>query len=429
MIEKNKKLFSDDHTEPRWLGANTIVILGNSIAAQDTPVSISGTLPTGCFLWANYMLRQRFDIVHSSTDLFAGYLGAGGETSAQILARIGSVIALAPMYCLLLGVMENDVENNITAATTQSNISSMITRLLNAEIVPIICTGLASLLTSTSVESNLYYSNNAFIRNLPLLNSGIIAIDISHESVDYTQMYPMPLVTDVVSGPHPNELLAYKIGKKIYQVLDSKIPERPIFSNHWLSVANGGDTPDSVVDNPLLLGNAGAIVAPLTGVVCDGWTGNAVGGTSGLGSKVARADLPLLEWQQIDYTGDATYVYGSDYARIYSTQVALPSCGLAVGDDIQAFGEFEFDAGDTALLGAELMVRCVNGATEYYRGFQRNASLIIPIGEDYPAGVIATPKLTIPVGTTTLQIQMRAHAAAIDAAFVSRFGRSIIHKL
>lgn len=408
---------------------NTIAIIGNSIAVQDTPITATSMLVTGCFLWANYMLGQRFDVVSSSTDLFAGYLGVSGDTSAQILNRVGSVIALKPKYCLMLGIIENDVNDGVATATTQANIILMLNALQRSGIIPIICTGIPSLLNDTATKANAYYSNNTFIKELYLNRAGIIVIDISNEFVDYAQTYPKPLATNVSSGPHPNSLGAYKVGKRIYNTLNSVIPPRPIFSNHYLSVANGGDTPDSAIDNPLVRGSSGTIVAPLTGVVADNWTGNATGATSGVGSKVVRADLPLLEWQQMSYTGDATYTYGSDYARIYSAIVTLPGADLAIGDNIQAFAEFEADGSDTNFLGAEIKVRCLNGSSEYFSGFERNATIAMPVGEDFPAGVLSSPKLTIPSGTTSLQLHLRAHASDVNAAFVVRFGRAIAHKI
>lgn len=409
---------------------NTIAILGNSIAAQDTPFNSNNMLPVGCFQWANYIMNQKLVVSYTSTDLEAGYLGIGGDTSTQILARLGSVIALKPAYCLLLGIIENDVENVVATAITQANITSLISSLLSAGIIPIICTGVPNLLTDSAAEANAYYSNNDFIRNLRYTSPGAVVVDISNEFVDYAQTYPKPLATHVAAGPHPNVLGAYYIGKKIADTLNPLLPGSYLFTNHWLSVANGGTTPQVLCDNPLMEGNGGTngTGVAAAGGISDGWTAQALGGGSGVVTKVARTDIPNAEWMQEVFTGDAAWTIG-DYGRCYSAGVPLPNGSVAVGDIIQAFTEVEVDAGDTNLLGLSMSVRAAGAATEHWNGMSYTSSNNTPLDIDYPAGVIASPKFEVPAGTTSIGIHVRAYATAANASFTWRAGRTSILKL
>lgn len=312
-------------------GKQTVVIFGDSITAQDVNGSdgVSGygsSTARGYWAQAQLQLQQRFVLLNNA--------GVGGNTTAQMLARIqADVLAYTPGYCIVEGG-GNDVTNAVTAATTIANLTSIYTALRAVGITVVATTILPTTSANTADEKLVLYTINNWIRGYVSTQAGMILCDWYAYVADPSTGDPATNMTfDGIT--HPSQQGAYLLGSKLAAELAplTYIADPLPFAN----VEVGSVT----LPNPRMVG-----AAPGTNVT--------VAANSGAptltNSKVARTDGVQGEWAQTVATG------GTDYFR-YQQQATVNVAAATTATGVNAINSATVNCGSTtgfATAGATL---------------------------------------------------------------------------
>ena len=347
----------------------SVVIFGDSITAQNTSVSgVTTSLSnTGYFVVANHLLNSKFSFVNS---------GVGGNTTAQILARIETdVIALNPRICIVLGGA-NDLIQGISPSTTIANLTSIYTSLFDAGITPLLCTVPSA---STFSSENDWDEVNRFIINYALDNNTLI-VDFASSMIDVNNtVFPYHPANSTADGIHPNKIGAILMGTTLASVLTQ------VVSSEYTPPASNSNSLN-INGNTLLTGTGGNIEA---GVAPDGWSHFVTGANAQVtwtGSVVDNGDSNSYVITQTN-AGSAT---GG-----LSVTTTLSS-GLVEGDVIQPYMELGISGGvGVETFEARIRIRNSGGTTLLEsRALARTDATAIPLYTQ--EGKILFPKMTIP---------------------------------
>lgn len=355
---------------------NTMALLGDSITALNVPTG--GALQdAGYFNWANVMLGHRFQVV--------AYAGVGGNTTAQMLARLDTdVLSHSPDWCVVLGGT-NDINTGVSDAVAFGNLKTIYQRLISAGVRVIASTVTPSTYLTAGAVTQAWFRLNQRIRQYAQANPAIILADMGSAISDYSTNPPRALANTTSDGVHPSAYGAPMMGKVLADALRPYVPAVPLLgmSNYDVDVIN---------PNVMMTGTTGASGggAAITGNIADGWYVYATTGTITC-SKVARTDgLPGV-WQQLVANGG-----GYEYQETIST-------GFAQGDQIFAQCEFQTNADWSGVSKVYLVLRARDGASATLvsandLGHQGS------IDQNYNpgSGILCTPSLIVPAGTANV---------------------------
>lgn len=424
------------------------VIIGDSIAGQDFPTASGGflqSLSNGLFQAINYRLYNRLNLV--------GVLGLTGNRSDQILAAMPAFLNQFPeLGYAFISVGQNDVAQYITAPRTsaqyKATLVDIIETLTGRGITPILfdITGSAAIITTAGM-ADMWVSCNRALKDVARQYPSVIHLPINNLMSDVATSFPANLASLSDGSFHPNALAAKNIGDMAYSILDPLIPPIDLFDAHYHT---GGTTELNLTTNPLQQ-NTSALTGGTTptGNVASGGLVTVAGTGVGVGSVVANTFAPTgSQWSQVAYTGPASAVNATDYVQALgsSSAISLALAGLAVGDILQAFYEIEFTGTPSNLMGAEMFLNFVGAsgsvtppignAGTYSRSYanKQNNSVapLVALGSVGMArGVLATPQLPIPTGTTAIQLFVRVYpvSGSSSATFTVRFGRNRVLKV
>jgi lysophospholipase L1-like esterase len=327
--------------------------------------------------------------------------GVGGETTTQILARVGTIAALNPKpgWCLVQGG-SNDATAGITAATTIANVKATYDALLAAGIGVI-----ATTVPPHSAAASLTGAGpiNRAIKEYAQTKAGIILVDWYPYLADPSAGTFLVGSDDTI---HPNAGGASTMGRALADVLSVAFPPAD-----QLIAANTDS--QNLIANGMFVGTAGAL-GTSTGQLATSWTSR-FGANAAL-SKVARSDGPLAPWQQVALTSP-----GLTTGDMYVTWPAV------AGDVVVAEVEFEIDSGTlTTLTDLALIVARASGTTIIASANRNAAQTAIGNGAiTWPArGVLRTAPTTVAVTETGfLFVKFSATAG------IARFGRASLKKV
>lgn len=354
------------------LNKNTIALFGDSITEQN---KLSSTNPffhgvKGYFTWANVLLGHNFNVVK--------YSGVGGNTTAQMLARLyNDIINIQdkPRYCLVLGGT-NDCLGDISSASIISNLNNIYDALIENGIIVIACTILpATTINGAPSRRNTMNAVNRWIKLLPQVKKNVIVCDWVPDFIDQSTGNPKSNFT--TDGIHPTHLGAYYLGYKLYSILKDKIQISDILCNSAFDSS-------SYLGNPFMTGNVSGMAT--------GYTAQATGGAVYTASKVASSDN-LGDWQQIAVTTKG---------RVNVNKVTNVSGTFVEGDKVYLQMEFESDDNWDATSYISSNISC------YSAGWASTLVAVLDLAW-YPAdgvydfknprkGVLKTPIMTIPNG-------------------------------
>ena len=404
----------------------TYVAFGNSLAVKDMPGYVSNDLyqyQTSPIVWANQQLNGA---LYGLTNC-----GYSGKTSDEILSHIADVVAQKPKYAICF-FPENDIATGVSTLTggaltstdTISNITTAVKTLLTAGIIPVIGTPLVSLAYNSQAKADHFHAVAAYIRALPYTYPGVRVFEASDLYVDLTATYPQPLSGWTDASVHPVNKACQLLGERIAAQLYDVTPLNP-FPSHF-NASNAGVSGMHV--NPFMTGSGGTIGSNAAGSCPTSLTlsSTRASGTA-TGSLVSRTDGKPGQWAQIAYSGPVGGALG-DYAQLGSTgDRALPS-GIAIGDTIQVYQEFEMDASPTNFAGAAVMVRVSPTMNVFGNGFV-SSSDYTALSKKQTSGVLVTPPFQIKADSAGLRVYGRAYVSAASAAFTVRFGRVGFRKI
>lgn len=209
------------------MGASTVVVLGNSITANNTysGATYEATGQRGYMTWANILLgNKRLDVLNNA--------GVSGENSTQILARLSTdVLAYSPSWCVVEGPT-NDQPSFFTETATIANLTAIYTKLLNAGI-RVVAMSIIPLGSDHPSWSQQLVSRhrriNQWIADYCAVTPGMVFVDAWVAVVDPTQTDADPVsgyYWDSAPAIHPSAKGAYAMGAAIKAALDPLIPAR-----------------------------------------------------------------------------------------------------------------------------------------------------------------------------------------------------------
>jgi lysophospholipase L1-like esterase len=241
-------------------------VLGDSIDADTM-----GWWPSACALTGQRM-----------RNLYNG--GVGGDTTTMALARIANVIYQTPDVCIIGGGVTNDIAQGFAAATTQTNLTSMVTQLRAAGIKPLFrnCPPRGAGVAPYNTDALAIAAVNAHTTWLAgyAASQGLEVFDIYTPLVNpATSLYTAGYSDD---GIHPNAVGSLVVARAFRDNLPKVFKNAAPFD---LTKKNMGTR----VTNPL---NIGA-----TSGVANGWSNG-----SGFTTKDISSAAPAGNWQHFART-------------------------------------------------------------------------------------------------------------------------------
>lgn len=366
-------MVSTAYTEPD--AGVPIGLLGDSITAANDAERRN----RGYWTVADTLLGQLYDVV--------AYAGIGGNTCAQMLARVATdVLAYNPDVCVVMGGC-NDIAGGRTYAQIIADLED-IYDLLRADGIHIIATTSVPSISYATATQKTYFQDlatwvaayvAAHPSDMTYIDTGSLYADANeHPQTGYTW-----------DGVHPTALGGYTLGAAIATAIAGLAPAR----NLWL---DAGDS--RLINSNTAMGGAGGTTSgSATGTVATGF----LGAGNAVFSKVAR--VPSGEWQQMVLNA------GGD-ARLSPPSIDA-TARFVEGDTVVMEVEFESDNDwvDTERFEAFLQFRDSGGGelefrsalyVDSYSGPTLTPAVYLP---RMASGILRTEPTVVPVGCTAIR--------------------------
>lgn len=320
---------------------NTIVLLGDSITARNVSTGMYSS--RGFFVAANFLMRQRFDIVRCA--------GVGGETIEQIAARLETdVYTYNPTYCFVLAGRNNTG----TATDIFNNLKTLLWIPLLAKGITVIAGTITPAAADTGLMRGTIQRVNDAIRKTARATSNMLCVDFARAVTDgKTGLWRTGYSDD---GIHQNAVGAMAMAREVQSVLGT-VPT--LSSNDFY-----GDVYDplSIVANPMAFGaNANGVNGFVTGT-------NVTGTGPATWNVIGTANTPVVctgSQSRGDYIdGEAlqvvcTFGADNDYVRIIPAPLDIYLDRAWASGASKQFGEL---TKPTAGRAAGFQYKCINYA-------------------------------------------------------------------
>lgn len=391
---------------------SSICLLGDSFIERndDAAVGSDTNIATyGIFNLTNMLLQHPFHVLNID--------GVDGSNSASFLLRLSNaVLQYLPKYAYIQGTVNDILSTGAEQTLTQqiANYSSMFSQCNAAGITVITNTVTPFTGIDTAAKRTQYLRFNSWLADVAPSLYDVIVLRNEYQYLNPANLNCQPLAS-ITDGIHPGVSSSFRLAQSnASTLLKYGLGNAPLF--------NGAGSPNSEDDgvhpNPISYGSAGAIGTGVTGSVSTGMGVRVTAGGVAACSKIARADGPG-EWQQVVYTPSAA----NQICEYYTTGAAISLGNAAIGDIVTLFQEFEIDAVSGAnfrWLGAQIYFAGINKTAT---AFPVNGSLS-NIGSSGFRGIIKTPPLAIPAGTTGVYLEGILHGAGASLSTTARFGQS-----
>lgn len=323
-----------------------------------------------------------------------GNAGVSGNTSAQILARVGDVIAMKPQIVTVLAGT-NDLTGSVTFATWSANIKAIATQLRDKSVRVILCT--------IPPRGNTTYLANQLVWNRWLR---AYAQQNNYDLLDFFGLLVDPATgmfaagNDCGDGVHPSQAAHIKMANYAIAQLQTSA-----YTPIQADVATDGT---NLIANPLLTAGSPTPTSWIVGGSSSAdWT-NAL---------VTDADFAGKAWQ-VAFTSAAA-------ATNFRTFTSFQFTGWSVGDVLEVtFKEkVTVSAGITPNPTAGLRFR-----VDFTGG---NPASTVFIGADATVHGVATHtfRFTVPSGTTAMQLNVIVGSIPVGASFTALVGQFRVDNL
>lgn len=362
----------------------TLACLGDSITAANGGGLNKNAL--GFASWACLLSRQR--AVHTPALNF----GVSGENSAQILARVGQVIAARPAICV---VLEGTNDTALSYEQTIANMSATYSALLNAGII-VVAIPITPRSTGTSAQRLKMNRVNDWIRRRRLGTRNLHVLDLTEILGDQAWS---PLANYTYDGLHPQHLGAYYMGKALAGLITSIIPVAPAQAVNSLDVYDATDNPTgNLLPNGIISGTGGS-VGTFSGQMATSFFTNSVNlyGSAVALSKSTMADGKAA--QRIQWSG--AYTGGTPAFQISSNATVG---NISIGDTVELSCEIEVAAGAACNVSLTLYAGWSGGSASA-KDLLPSANYAPP-GEAW-SGVLKTPPIPIANALTALSANVQ----------------------
>ena len=357
----------------------TMVVIGDSLTEQGGFIPAAPQFkPTSAWPWANVLLGQRFEILKNA--------GIGGQTTSQILSRLQSdVIALKPGWChLLAGTNNMGVSGGVAQA--KSDIAAMLNALSFAGIKTILGTippRIGANYTGTIKPDTMEL--NRWIVAQGRTRPNLIVVDYFQALTDPTGNYAPSVFgqNSTSDGTHLSAAGGYACGRALADAVTASGEATPSYRFHPPTSANG----INLLPYPYLNGTS-ATAAP------QGTTVAGAGAASSTWGSQSSTDMPAIPWRVLTVPNGAGAIQIQQNANVGAS-------GLAVGDTVRAYVEFDISNLDQAAASGQqafyLSIKQWNGSS-YTSTDSAMSDYNSP--NDARKGIIRTHDVTVAAGTT-----------------------------
>ncbi|GHG43833.1 hypothetical protein GCM10012320_08170 [Sinomonas cellulolyticus] len=358
----------------------TMVVIGDSLTEQGGMIAAAPQLkPVSAWTWANVLLGQRFEILKNS--------GIGGQTTTQIRSRLQTdALDLKPGWVhLLCGT--NNMGTAGGVATAKADITAMLDSLNAAGVMTILGTippritpSYTGTMKADTMELNRWIVQTARTR------PNVILADYFTALAEAGGNYADPLYggNSTSDGVHLSARGGYACGRALADAILAHGTSAPAQRFHPSVSANG----INLLPYPHLNGTS-ATAAP------QGTTVSGSAAASATWNTAPAKDQPM-PWKVLTVANGAGNMSLQQNANVGAN-------GLAVGDTVRAYLEFDMSGLDqAAAAGAQafyLSVRQWNGSS-YTNTDSAMSDYNSPNADR--AGVIRTHDVTIVAGTTVV---------------------------
>lgn len=368
--------------------------IGDSRTAAGNLGSPLRTASNGAQFWTEALSRGRVQCPIEYN------FGVSGETSAQILARVSTVIACPARIVHVLASV-----NDATGVDSAGNVLEIVTALQRAGKTVIVTPELPRISgwTATRIAQHDAVFNRLRVLNLPR----VYIADPWADFVDYANDVGAVLADRFYDSPpiHPSNLGAYYMGRSIASILNAILPEPSV-----LPRSNAGAYDASVnvrgwlTPNPMVFGTGGSLVGSATGAAANSVTITRTG--SDITVAASKVTSGGKNWQQVAIGGTP-----STNTQRATVSIGIPLASVSVGDVVEGVCEFEVDAASDGVHGPSLEINPVTGTTAAvstnYDTWARGLGYAPNVAH---SGVMRTPPLIVQSGLTSLPLQLIARA-------------------
>lgn len=378
-------------------GANTFTYAspgtdGSATVTLGSVIDRSWNSSRGYWWYANMLLGGRLKNV-----LTAGY---GGETTAQRLLRLDTVIAANPWWVIDWGFYNDIGTSGFTAAVTAANLAAIYARLTSAGIRVIAVTEPplhASGPKWSAANTEYILAVNRAIRSYATVNQNVVVADCYPLLVDATNTTNRGAILsgmDDTDNIHAVGKGQYYVAKAIYNAVNSLIPLNSPLVNCTAEALVTAQGAYNVIDNAPWTNSGGTVTSPATGTAATGITVERLSGSTGacVASVPARADgvgydqqmivtpAGVESWIMRSNTGSAIILglTGGEYRRLI---LSLAVSGVAGSTLLACYAYFSVTVDGVSYqttLGGSIV--SPNQLTEDYSGVLVSEPTLIPVG-------------------------------------------------
>lgn len=391
------------------LSASNLVIgssalyFGDSITQHGSSSQTGNQDAWGFTTWLNLYTGGR---LYNPT---GGNLGVAGNTTTQMIARLGAALAFKPAIVTFMGGT-NDITAGSTAAQIQTNISVIINAFAAINSIVVISSILPRFSGNalTGPQEAIRQTVNSYI--LTLASPTVIIVN-AEASMNNSTLY--------ADGLHPNSKGASVLGGLFASAVGPLLP-----SANWAL----GFAQDNVLAANLSLSGTNGTVTGATGTAPTGHTlyASGAGGASVVGSQGATGGL----LQEV-ITISGTYSGSSTYAQLVNTinPITLPAASI-----VESVLDFEILATLNNIAGIGIDVVYYDSGSNYLAdafSFYANDGLpsSLGIGRYQLRGqAFSTPANTSFVQVIT-KILFATPASSLPISATIKIHRMTIHRL
>lgn len=401
--------------------SRTVALLGDSITAanlSDDGESVAYNSPGyGC--WLRVLSNQRIDIPPDYVQ------GVAGETSVQIAARIGDIVALKPGACV---VLSGTNDGALTYQQTIDALDTIYTRLYRAGVFTIAMTILPRGNITTALYQKIHRINR-WIESQRYTRKNFIVVDPMLDLVDLSTGEPKTGYTQDLL--HPTPIGGYYISQQLVSQINTLYPVSPKPFSNRIDTYHATNNPygNLMSTTGLMEGTGGTLSNGATGDLATGWICDGTNIPSGAAlalAKVTKADGRTF--QEFTWSGN----YNSASPGSIDIRCSSVHTNVAAGDILEGMCEFESDGDAENISMCSLLLNCLTpSGNRFYLDMNADNDVDVPAIQF--SGLLRTPKLTVPGTPTSVWLSVRTRLKSVtgasDCAGTFRFGSMSLRKV
>lgn len=375
---------------------------------------------TGVQFWAPFLSGQRVQFPQALNH------GIGGETTAQIAARVGpavSAAAAANADGMLVFAGRNSWSTGATFASVQADYETIVSTCLAAGLAVIWITDTpyghatftSARLTAPQLRRALQFRR--WLLDTQAGRAGVIIIDGWDGLADpASTLGDFASAAFTVDGIHLSQQGSAVIGQRIAHALSAIYPPLSgLLPASNSDLQDAVDNPRGVISaNPFFAGTTGTSLSTNgSGTLAANWAPRHNGARAGYTVVFSQPTVGGKAWQQLVYSGTPTLAGQHDGIM----QALSLGTQIAAGARVRVMAEVEWDAGLTGVSAISIGIEGNRtNAPGFYLAYdgQDNATSI-SVGTAARSGILMSDPITVPADATSLELRIRHNLIANTA--------------